>query len=374
MKFIVRITLVLLFSTNLLNSSELNRLEEEIKKMYSNISPSIVSVHYGSKTDPDFTGTGVVIDSKGHIVTIKRFISDTDIWVETDEGEKLNAKLTGSDSETGIAVMEVEKSLKPARLCNIKKLIPGDFLFVIGNSFGLKNGISINIFSGRRDDNSYLQLGNSVLPGNSGAGVFNTKGELVGIVSFALRTSLSYGAPEISSVIKKEIRIQISPKLEISADTEGPGVIIPCERMLELANEIIVYGKIERGWLGVFLKEEEGKVVVNDIVDNSPAQKAGIKKDDIILDYNKKNIENFRDFVKIVKETKPGATAQITVKRGKKKKKIDVEIGKRPDEEKLYRFREILPPFKLFYEKDELRILREELEKLREELEKKKED
>ena len=374
MKLIVRFFIIFLLFKCILWSGELNRLEDDIKKLYSTISPSIVTVHFGSREDSDFIGTGIVIDNKGNIVTIKRFLSDENIWIETVEGEKFDAKLIGSDSETGIAVIRVKKALKPSKLCNLEELVPGDFLFVVGNSFGLKNGISISIFSGKRNGDNYLQLGNAVLPGNSGGGVFNTKGELVGIVSFALRTSLFYGAPEIKSELRKKFRIMISPKMELSSASDGPGVVIPCERMLDLANEIIVYGKIERGWLGVFIKEVDGKIVVSGLVDDGPARIAGIEKDDVILKYNKEGSGNLSSFIKKVKDTKPGTKVRVTVKRGKKEKDIDVEIGERKDEERTYRFKEIIPPLEFFNEKEELRNLKEEVEKLKEELKKQKEN
>lgn len=372
MRLIVRVIFIALLITSILFSSELNRLEKEIKKLYRDVSPSIVSIHFGSKKDSDFVGTGVVIDGKGHIVTIKRFLSDYNIWVETDKGEKLDAELLGVDSETGVAVIKVKKSLKPVKFCNPKDLAPGDLLFIVGNSFGLKNGISISVFSGRRDDDDFLQLGNSVLPGNSGAGVFNSNGKLAGIVSFTLGTSIFYGAPEIKSLLKKEFRIRVSPKLEVSRGMDGPGVVLPQNRMMELANEIIKYGKIERGWLGVFIKEESGEIIVSDLADDGPAEKYGIKKGDIIIKYNKKDVQDIQSFIKTVKETKPGRKVQITVKRGKKKVNIDVIIDKRPEENKLYKFKEIIPPLRFFYEKDELKQLKEEIEKLKKELEKQK--
>ncbi|MCK4585640.1 PDZ domain-containing protein, partial [candidate division WOR-3 bacterium] len=129
---------------------------------------------------------------------------------------------------------------------------------------------------------------------------------------------------------------------------------------------------IERGWLGVFIKEENGEIIVSDLVDDGPAEKYGIKKGDIIIKYNKKDVQDIQSFIKTVKETKPGRKVQIAVKRGKKKVNIDVIIDERPEENKLYKFKEIIPPLKFFYEKDELKQLKEEIEKLKKELEKQK--
>jgi serine protease Do len=367
MKLLVCVCLLPLLVVGSALSSELDRIEGDIKTLYDRVSPSIVSVHYGTNGDDDFVGTGVVLDPKSHIVTIKRFISDDTIWVETDKGERLNAELVGSDSETGIAVLKVAKSLKPANVCPIKELVPGDLLFVIGNSFGVTNGISLGIFSGKREGNDFVQMGNAILPGNTGAGVFNSKGELVGIVSFSLQTSLFYGLPEIKSFVEKEVKIKIAPKANLTG-SDGPGVVIPCERMKELSNELIMYGKIERGWIGVFIQEQEGKVIVSGLVDDGPARTAGVKKGDVILSYEGEDVKGLQSFVKRVKATKPGSKVKMVVERDKKKETVELEVKPRPDDSKLFRLREIMPDLKFDLDKEELKKLKEDLQKMKEEL------
>ena len=374
MKIFVGLMSFSLLLPSILWSSELSKLEGEIKKLYNDVSPSIVSIQYGSKDNPDFIGTGVVIDGKGHIVTIKRFLKGDNIWVETNVGEQLDAELLGADSETGLAVLKVKKSLKPIRVYSSNALAPGDLLFIVGNSFGLKNGISISVFSGKREGEDYFQLGNTVLPGHSGAGVFNSKGEFVGIVSFTLGTSVFYAQPEKGAVLKKEFRLGISPDIGISAGFGGPGVVIPQNKVMELSKEIIRSGKIERGWLGVFIDEKKGVVIVKEIVDDSPAQVGGIEKGDKILKYGNKQVKDLRDFIRMVKETKPGTKVSIGIERDKKNIDIEVNIDKRPNEEKLFRFKEIISPFKMLFEKTELERLKKEIEKLKEELKRIEED
>jgi S1-C subfamily serine protease len=367
MKLLVCTCLVSLLLVGIAASSELDRLEGDIKILYDRVSPSIVSVHYGTDGEDDFVGTGVVLDTEGHIVTIKRFISDDTIWVETDTGERLGAELVGRDSETGIAVLKVGKSLRAANVCPIKELVGGDLLFVIGNSFGVTNGISLGIFSGKREGDEFLQMGNAILPGNTGAGVFNSKGELVGIVSFALRTSIFYGIPDIKSFVEKEVKIKIGPEGNL-ASSEGPGVVIPCERMNELCNEIIAYGKIERGWIGVFIKEQDGKVVVSGLVDDGPAREAGVQKEDVILSFDGKDVKELQEFVQRVKAVNPGSKVKMVVERDKKKKTVEIEVRPRPDDSKLFRLREIMPDLKFELDKEELKKLKEDLEKMKEDL------
>lgn len=366
MKLFVGMCLLPLLVVGTVLSSELDRLEGDIKTLYDRVSPSIVSVHYGTDGDDDFVGTGVVLDTKSHIVTIKRFISDDTIWVETERGERFAAKLVGSDGETGIAVLKVDESLSPANVCPIKELIPGDLLFVIGNSFGVTNGISLGIYSGKREGDEFVQMGNAILPGNTGAGVFNSKGELVGIVSFALKGAVFYNVPEIKSFVEKEIKIKIAPHANL-ASGDGPGVVIPCERMKELSNELILYGKIDRGWIGVFIKEQDGKVTVSGLVDEGPARSAGVMKDDVILSYDGEDIEGLLPFVNRVKKTKPGSRVKMVVERDAKRKAIEIEVTSRPDDSKLYRLREIMPHLKFELNKEDMEKLKEDLEKLKEE-------
>jgi serine protease Do len=367
MKLCICLCLLPLLAVGSVLSSELDRLEGDIKTLYDKVSPSIVSVHYGTNGDDDFVGTGIVLDTKGHIVTIKRFISDDTIWVETDGGERFGAELVGSDSETGIAVLKVAKSLRAANVCPIRELVPGDLLFVIGNSFGITNGISLGIFSGKREGDEFLQMGNAVLPGNTGAGVFNSKGELVGIVSFALQSAFLYNVPEMKPFVEKEVEIRIAPKSNLSG-SDGPGVIIPCERMKELSNEVIMYGKVERGWIGVFIKEQDERIMVSGLVDNGPAQAAGVKQNDIILTFDGKGVEELQEFVKTVKETNPGSKVKMVLERDGKKIAVDVQVASRPDDSKLFRLREIMPDLRFELDEKTLDDLKEDLEKMKQDL------
>ena len=367
MKLFVSLTIFIFLLGSTLFSGELNTLEKEINNLYNEVSPSIVSIHYGSMDKPNSIGTGVVIDKKADIVTIKRFLNDEkNIWVEISNGTKLDAKLIGKDSETGIIVLRVNQPLKPVKFCEIDSLQPGDLLFIVGNSFGLKNGISVSIFSGKRND-EFLQLGNAVQPGNSGAGVFNSKGELAGIVSFALRNSF-----DIPKLFSEQFHLEVFPPAEAHIATIGPGVVMSQKKMNEIVKEIIRTGRVERGWLGIFLTERKGKIVVKDVVDKSPAIKAGIKKGDIIVTFNKKEAGDLNNFIETVKATKPGTKVQIKVKRGKRTLSLKVIIGKRPQDEKLYRMKEILPSINIFPDKQEIEKLKQEIEKLKEELEKAK--
>jgi len=370
MKFFVRaMVLTIILSGSFLWAGQLNQLGQEINALYKDISPSIVSIHYGPKGDKDFVGTGVVIDG-GNIVTVMRFLNGKEVWVETQYGKELSAELRAADSETGIAVLKVKSKLKPVRICDLNTLSKGDILFVVGNSFGLMNGISISLYSGRRENGEYLQLGNSVLPGNSGAGVFNSDGELVGIVSFALKSGFDMGIPEGKGIVKKEIRLTVSPEYGLSMGMMGPGVVIPVDRMMGLAKEIIEKGKVERGWLGVFIKEKANGIAVTGVVEDSPAENSKIKEGDVIIKYGGKEVKDLGSFVDMVKNTEPGKKIQVRVLRGKKELKFDVKIGERPSEEKkFFGLRKLLPQVNIFSESSEIEKMKKEMGELKKQLE-----
>jgi S1-C subfamily serine protease len=373
MKTFISLSLLPILLVSFLVSSELDRLQGDIKNLYDGVSPSIVTVHYGTDGEDDYEGTGVVIDGKGHIVTIKRFINDDTIWVETDKSKKMGAKLVGSDSESGITVIKVDSKLKPVDIAYREDVNPGDLLFVIGNSFGITNGISLGIFSGKREEDGFLQIGNAILPGNAGAGVFNTEGKLVGIVSFALQSALFDDLRNVQSKMEKQLQIKIGKGAQI-ASGKGASLVIPCERMMELAEELITHGRIERGWLGVFIKEAEGNITVTGVVEKGPAEKAGIKENDIILKYDGKQPENLHNFIKMVKDTKPGKKVNIVVERDNKKINLEPKIEIRRDDSKIFRLRKIIPDIEFNFDKDEMNELKEELEEMKKELEKLKND
>lgn len=373
MKTFISLFLLPLLMVSCLVSSELDNLQSDIKNLYDRISPSIVTIHYGANGEDDYEGTGVVLDEKGHIVTIKRFIEDDTIWVETDKNEKIGAKLIGSDSESGITVIKVDSKLKPVDIVYKEEVNPGDILFIIGNSFGVTNGISLGIFSGKREQDGFLQIGNAILPGNTGAGVFDTEGKLVGIVSFALQSALFGDLRNIQSKMEKQLKIKIGHGTEISPGG-GASLVIPCEQMMELTQELIARGRIERGWLGVFIKEEEGSITVTGVVEKGPAENAGIKENDIILKYDGKKPHTLHDFIKMVKNTKPGKKVNILVERDNEKIDVEAKIEIRTDDTKIFRLRKVIPDFEFKYDKEEMEQLKKELEKMKKELEKLKED
>ncbi|HID93467.1 MAG TPA: hypothetical protein EYP60_05155, partial [bacterium (Candidatus Stahlbacteria)] len=265
----------------------LGSLEKELKALFDEVKPSIVTVKYRTAGvglselfGKKLVTTGVIIDTDGHILTTKNFYSDPkDIEVELSNKEKRKAELVGWDAQSKIAVIKIEgDDLVPAKIGSSEDLESGDWALIIGNSFGISPSITLGIVSGRREDGDFIQVSANVSPGSSGAGVFNTDKELIGVVAATLSRNF-YLSPN-------ELRIAISRGVFSTSD--GSTLVIPIERAMSIANDIIEKGSREPGWLGVYISDlseelkgvvkiEEG-AVVKEVVEDSPADKAGIKK------------------------------------------------------------------------------------------------
>lgn len=232
------------------------------------------------------SGSGVIVSSKnGLILTNAHVIHNTDtIIVTLNHGRHLIGKLLGEDRGTDLAVIKVnDKHLHAIKIGNSNNVQVGDFVTAIGNPFGLHQSVTSGIISGlhRRIGidgfENFIQTDAPINPGNSGGALVNTRGELIGINTAILATS---------------------------GGNLGIGFAIPINMANQIAKQLIEYGKVERGLLGVVVQDlnplladamhvpnAEG-AVVNEIVPDSAAAKAGIKLGDIITRINQTSVES----------------------------------------------------------------------------------
>jgi serine protease Do len=269
-------------------------------------------------------GSGVLIDEDGHILTNSHVIEGADQIKVTFEGEQeYDAKLVGIDPKTDIALIKVEPRIgcpRASALGDSDAIRVGDWVMAVGNPYGLGHTVTVGIISakgrvigaGMYDD--FLQTDAAINPGNSGGPLFNLKGEVVGI------------------------------NTAIVAQGHGIGFAIP----INMAKEILPQlrnGKVVRGWLGVMvqditpeladaamLKEAHG-VLVTDVMNASPAGKAGLRNGDVVTQINGINVENSHALSKLVAGLHPGTKAPVTILRNGNAKTMHVTIGAMPDEE-----------------------------------------
>ncbi len=265
-------------------------------------------------------GSGFIIDKEGFILTNNHVVEKTDeITVTLADERQFRAKIIGRDSKTDLALirMEADVHLEPLPLGDSDKLEVGDWVVAIGNPFGLGNTVTAGIVSakgrtigaGPYDD--FIQTDASINPGNSGGPLLNASGEVVGI----------------NAAIFSQ-----------TGGSIGIGFAIPINMAKDLLPQL-KEGKVVRGWLGVMiqkitpelkeklgLKDEKG-ALVGDVTEDGPADKAGIKRGDVIISFDGKEVGHFDDLPYLVASTPVGEKVTVEVIRKGEKKGLTVKIG-----------------------------------------------
>ncbi len=277
-------------------------------------------------------GSGVIVDAQqGLIVTNAHVISQTKVIVVTlKNGRRYLAKLIGEDDGFDIAVVKIDApDLVNVDFGDSDQLQVGDFVAAIGSPFGLSETVTSGVVSALNRSEpkiegyqSFIQTDTPINPGNSGGALVNMKGELVGI-----NTALV--APGMGNV--------------------GIGFAIPSNMVKNVAQQLVRYGKVERGVLGVVaqdinsslaeamnLKSDKGAIVTT-VLPNSPADKAQIKTGDIILTLNGKEIHSSEQLRDILGIMRPGTDIKLDVSRNGKMQTLSANVG---DPQKLARQRE----------------------------------
>tara|TARA_B100000686_G_scaffold342836_1_gene422669 strand:+ start:676 stop:2085 length:1410 start_codon:yes stop_codon:yes gene_type:complete len=257
-------------------------------------------------------GSGFIIKENGIVITNNHVIANADdILIKLDTKE-YKAKVIGADPYMDIAVLKMETKDKfiPVKFGDSDKARVGDWVIAIGNPFGLGGTVTSGIISARNRDinltryDDFIQTDASINQGNSGGPLFNLKGEVVGINTAII-------APGQTGSI-------------------GIGFAIPANAASNVIDQLINFGETRRGWLGVRiqevtkeiaeavkLKKPEGALVAS-VGEKSPADKAGVKAGDIILEFDGKKIDIMRTLPKVVAGTKVGKNVELKIWRNKK--------------------------------------------------------
>jgi serine protease Do len=269
-------------------------------------------------------GSGVVIDpKKGYILTNNHVVANAEeITVRLENGKEYKAEVVGRDPKTDLALIKTKNPLdvrSGAPLGDSDSARVGEWVMAIGNPFGLERTVTVGILSakgrvigaGPYDD--FLQTDAAINPGNSGGPLFNMKGEVIGI------------------------------NTAIVATGQGIGFAIPINIAKELLPQL-EKGKVIRGWLGVSIQEvtediaksfklerAEGALVAEVIAD-SPAEKSGLERGDIIIGFDGKDIGSPNELQRIVANTPPNKQVKAKVIRDGKTRTLTVKVGAMPDE------------------------------------------
>jgi len=271
-------------------------------------------------------GSGVVVSSDGYIITNNHVIEQSDeIRITLFDKRSFKAKLIGADSKTDIAVVKVDaKDLPTVQWGDSDKLQVGEFVLAIGNPFGLSHTVTMGIISavgranvGIADYEDFIQTDAAINPGNSGGPLVNIRGELIGINTAIFSRSGGY---------------------------QGIGFAVPSNMVRLVMGQLEQKGKVTRGWLGVTIQELTPELsqkfglksskgaLVGDIAKGSPAEKAGIRRGDIITEFNGKKVKDVGSLRNMVAQSKIGEEVPVIFLRGDKEYTVKVLIAELPRE------------------------------------------
>jgi len=284
---------------------------------------------------PDPMGSGVIVDREGHILTNNHVIANADkISVKVSEKETYEAEVVGTDPESDIAVikLKLDGELLPeeyvAELGDSDSLKPGDYAIAIGNPIGLERTINVGVVSalGRHDFvvagaaspifQDFIQTDAQINPGNSGGALADINGKVIGINDM------------------------------YTARYAGIGFAIPVNLARNIMTQLITSGTVKRGLVGIKVDENKGVitpeiqeamslssrdgVLINEVQLDTPAEKAGLERGDVIVSLNGEKIKGFQDFRLRIADHSPGDKVELGIIHNKKEKTVELTLSERP--------------------------------------------
>ena len=269
-------------------------------------------------------GSGVIVSEQGLILTNDHVVASADeIEVALADGRKLSARVVGTDPDTDLAVLKVEADSLPAvTFAATENLNVGDVALAIGNPFGVGQTVTQGIISalgrnhlGINTYENFIQTDASINPGNSGGALIDSEGNLIGI----------------NSAIYSR-----------SGGSMGIGFAIPANVAKQVMEQIAVNGSVTRGWIGIEaqditpelaesfkLGQARGSLIAG-VLNNSPADLAGLKAGDVLLAINDKEVSDSSGMLNLIAVLKPNEKAVLKIARAEKQMNINVVVGKRP--------------------------------------------
>jgi serine protease Do len=269
-------------------------------------------------------GSGVIVDPHGYIITNNHVIDKADsIKVVLSDRREFKGKLIGTDPKTDIAVVKIDGSDLPTiPWGDSGQLKTGQYVLAVGNPFGLNQTVTMGIISavgranvGIADYEDFIQTDAAINPGNSGGALVNTAGELIGINTAILSQSGGY---------------------------MGIGFAVPSKMARAVMESLIKTGKVVRGWLGVSIQEvtpalakqfglaDAKGALISDVLSGTPAERAGLKRGDVIVKVDGKTVDGPGHLRNTVAETVVGEKMNLSVIRDGHEKEVTVTIGEQP--------------------------------------------
>lgn len=258
-------------------------------------------------------GSGTVFNDAGFVVTRSSIVWGAKRnWVTFADGVEVDAQFIGHDPETGLAVLKLNlANAQPVQFGDSNEVKIGGLTIVVGNSLGVFPSVTLGVVNGLRED-SMIQLSASLHPGSNGSPVLNLLGEVIGVVAGQLNPA--------NTVSGFAVRNPATPTLAY-----------PINRVRRIVDDLIKYGYVRTGWLGVVGYQDDQRPKIDQIKTESPAERAGLTQGDIILRFAYRQVNSISELATLVEQASPGekvavdylrdgATLSTTVLLGEKQK------------------------------------------------------
>jgi serine protease Do len=275
-------------------------------------------------------GSGFIISSDGYILTNNHLVGESEkVYVKVGNESEIKAKVIGADRDSDIAVIKIDKKNLPfLELADSDKLEVGEWVLAIGNPFGLSHTVTAGIVSAKGRSGfsfggespqyqDFIQTDAAINPGNSGGPLINLDGKVVGINA----AIIDRGGGNI-----------------------GIGFAIPINMARNIYDQLVSKGKVVRGYLGITIQDLTAEMaeslgikdskgaIIPEVKEGSPADKAGIKQGDVIVELEDKGVENANDLSARIAALKPGTKVNLTIVRDGKRKTITADLEERPQD------------------------------------------
>ena len=269
-------------------------------------------------------GSGVIASSQGYVLTNNHVIEGADeIQVALRDNRSAEAKVVGTDPESDLAVLKISLPELPSiTFAKSATIRIGDVALAIGNPFGVGQTVTMGIISATGRDRvgintfeNFIQTDAAINPGNSGGALINAYGQLIGINT---------------AIFSK------------SGGSQGIGFAIPVDSAMNVMQQIVESGQVQRGWLGIevqdlnpALAESFGMdaptgAVIAGLLRRGPGAEAGLRPGDVIVQIGEEKINDSRDVMNAIAAVKPDSTVEVTVRRNGENQRLSVKVGKRP--------------------------------------------
>lgn len=353
--FVLLLFFVLAFSSAGFAQQSLKSLSDDIAQISETVGPAVVNIDvvryvetspFSSRfRDPFFdrffeqfeefrrripqkgAGSGFIVDAEGHILTNEHVVHNAEeILVTLSDGREFIGEVVGSDVTSDMAIVKIDANELPVvKLGDSDSLRVGEIVIAIGNPYGLEKTVTMGVVSAKgrniragsegQEYRNLIQTDTAINPGNSGGPLLNTDGEVIGI------------------------------NTAIIPYAQGIGFAIPVNVAKRNLDDLITLGKVRRSWLGVYiqqvtpeiaeqfdLKEAEG-VLVGDVIEDSPAEEAGLARGDVIIAVNQAAVNTPQELQDTIRAMEIGEKAELTVKRDGKESIFVVKIAEMPSDE-----------------------------------------